>query len=505
MPRRMSVFLFFLSVFFLLFQTVHAAERVRVMEPTVYAPDNLAFLKKGIQQLLTNRIEAAGELASQPEAASFEVRSSLTAFGGTLVTDFTLARISSGESVLFKRYTTQKQEEILSQINTFGDDIVSFLAKEPVSAPASSMAAAPAGTVPFYMQPAVPPQYQVPVAQAPVQTVQGYQIVNTGKMEEDKLISMDTGDLLGNGELELLFVFPREVRVLDIRMEKILARLSLAHYEEALRAEVLDTDNNGKAEIWLTVVNTNSRKMRSRVLEVSGNTLNTLAGPENRFFAKGRNKKGGDIILSRMRGFKTEVFAGEIQEAKLSGKKIVLSQTDLPYSDLFGEIPVRTRGADTLDMFKISDSGHLSLFDTSDNLLWKSENAYAGLPISVNYSTESDKYDKLARYYLPAKCLVLPHGDGKESLLVADNAESVGRLFQRVRMFKTGSLHALTWNEYTVAITQLSPELQGYLADFVFLPGNPGAPSQVLLGLVKGGGDLSLSAKTQFLILTLPK
>lgn len=505
MSRRISIFFFFISALFFLSSGLHAAERVRIMEPSLYAPDNLAFLKKGIQQLLANRVEAAGELASRPEAASFELRSSLTAFGGTLVTDFTLARISSGESVLFKRYTTQKQEEILDQINTFGEEVVAFLAKEPASATPAPMAAQTA-TTPFYAQPAVPPQYQIPVAQAPTHTVQGYQIVNTGRVEEDKLISMDIGDLQGSGSAELALAFSREVRVLDLKMERLLAKLSLAQYEEVIRMDVLDTDKNGKAEIWLTVVNTNSQKLRSRVLELSGTGLNTLAGPENRFFAKARNQRGEAIMLSRMRGFKMEVFSGDIQEAKISGKKIALSKTDIAYTDLFGDIPVRIRDAKTMDVFKISDAGHLSLFDAADNLLWKSENAYAGLPIALTHDTaDGDKYDRTARYYLHAKCIALDHGNGKESLIVADNEESIGRLFQRVRMFKTGSLHAMTWNGYTVDIAQLSPELQGYIADFVLLPGNPGAPAQVLLGLVKGGGDLSLSSKTQFLVLTVPR
>lgn len=470
--------LLFFGLFLLLVVSspLYAREGVHITPPVLHTPEDLHFLREGIHTLLQSQMENNGRLAASPEDAAFELRSTLTAFGGSMVTDLVLIRLPDNDVALSQRHSTKDAGEVLPSITTFGSSVLTFLKK-------------PDGDFEKNSSPAPPRSMRVTRISPP---------------RKGALVSMDSGDLTGSGGLEIVLGDRREIRVQDMALEKDLALFSLPHEEQLLRLDVLDTNADGRAEIWITATNTRTQRMCSRVLILDNTELRVVAGPENRFFAKGRTREGLPVLLTRMRGFRETFFSGDTAEARITEKGIVFQASDPPQETLFERLPVRTRTSDMQETLFLKENGTLSLVSPTEGVLWESREAYAGLPTFLEYVPDQNRVENPAiRYYFPGRIRILPRKGGTESLLIARNIESSGGLFQRIRMFRTASLHLLGWNDFGLESLAASMELDGYIADFIVLP-EQGEPSlKILIGLVKGGGNLSLSPETRFVTCTL--
>lgn len=483
---------FFLCILFSLLMAgapLHAQESVRLAPPILHAPENLKFLGDGITALLTTQMENADLLEKDPEAAGYEIRSVLTAFGGTMVTDLTLMDLDTGKAVLSRRHSTREESEILPEITAFGDAVLTFLQKKgPVAETAPPVPSA----IVFQTKEASP------LPGAPIT----FQIQGISAPRQGALVSMDNGDLTGDGAMEIVLADRNTLRLHTADLQRELAAFSLPHYEHILRVDVLDTNGDGKAEIWLTAINSNTQRMRSRVLVFAQGEIREATGIENRFFAKGRNEDGRSILLTRMRGFRNTLFSGNITEARLSGNAIRLHESRHPQDALFDAIPVRVRDLQTQDRLHIGDKGMLSLVSPSGETVWESRDAYAGSPVFIDYVLEQ-KDGPPERFYFPGRTRILSQEGEPEKLLAIRNVEAAGRLFERMRMFRSGSLHLLSWNGYSLEIAGFTQDFDGYIADFIYIPSEKNSPAKVLFALVKGGGNLSLAPETRFVTCSL--
>ncbi|TWI75628.1 hypothetical protein LZ24_00679 [Desulfobotulus alkaliphilus] len=478
MQRRvLFVILFFI---FAGLQPLQAKEKVVIFPPVVHASEDLSFLADGVQSLLDAQLDAEGWLTRNTEEASFEIRTRITAFGGTMITDFALISRKTDNVHLSQRRSTKDETEILPEVTAFGDQVLAFLQKTTRPAPTVKSAS------------------QIPEPQTAADPKPSFEVLGISSPHKGAVVAMDKGDLTGNGEMEIVFADRREVRIMDAALQSTLASFSLPHHENILQMHVLDTKRNGRAEIWLTAVNPGNERMRSRVLVLEKNTIHVAAGPENRFFARGRNAEGGDVILTRLRGFRDRLFSGPVMEAVLGEKGIDLRESSHPENHLFDAIPVRFRTDMPGDRLFIAENGTLSLVSGTEETLWESRKSYGGIPVSMDFSRTQSRHDEKSRYYFSGRTRILsPTGDS-EDLLAIHNAEAAGGLFQRLRIFRTGSLHLLSWNGYEMEVSARTPDLDGYIADFIHIPARDGEPARIILALVKGGGDLSLSPETRF-------
>ncbi|MCW7754612.1 hypothetical protein OOT00_11515 [Desulfobotulus sp. H1] len=482
MRRPVNLFLYLACFLSMASSSLHAAETLRIAPTTVHASGDLQFLGHGITSLLDAQMAAAGRLARNPDEADFEIRTRLTAFGGTMVTDLALIHLATDKVALSRRNSTTDEGDVLPEITTFGDAVLTFFTERPP---------VPAQALPL------------PAARQKGQSGPSFEVIHMTAPEKGSVLSMDSGDLTGDGKREIVLVDRRDIRVMDPDLQTTLASLTLPAHENALRMDVMDTSGDGRAEIWLTAINPNTQRMRSQVLVYEKGNLRSVAGPENRFFVKSRNRLGEAVMLTRMRGFRDELFSGPVAEARLGNNRILLSESSHPEVHLFDAIPLRIRGNSLNDYLYIADNGTLSLLSDKKESFWESRLAYAGLPVSMDYAEKSGREASSSRHYFTGRTRILADPDGTESLLVLRNVEAAGRLFQRLRIFRTGSLHLLSWNGYEMEIAAETPELDGYIADFILLPASKEEPAKVILAVVKGGGDLSLSPETRFVTCAL--
>ncbi|TYT76011.1 hypothetical protein [Desulfobotulus mexicanus] len=471
------------SILFLIFanlQSLQAKETVFISPPLIHASEDLSFLADGIQSLLDGQLDSEGWLSRNTKEASFEIRTRITAFGGTMITDFALVQKSTDKIQISQRNSTGNDAALLPEVTAFGDKVLAFLQK--TESPAETIIS---GSKKLEEQ-----------STADEKT--SFEVLHISNPYKGAVVAMDAGDLTGNGEMEIVLADRRLIRIMDASLQNTLASFSLPHYEIALQMHVLDTNKNGQAEIWLTAVNPGNQRMRSRVMVLENDKIHVIAGPGNRFFARGRNSKGEDVILTRLRGFRENLFSGPVMEARVTEKGINLAESSHPENNLFDAIPLSVRDNDPKDRLYMAENGTLSLASENGETFWESRNSYGGIPVSMDYSGSQSRHDEKNRYYFYGRTRFLSEDGGTEKILALHNSEAAGGLFQRLRIFRTGSLHLLSWNGYEMEVTARTPEFDGYISDFIHIPAKDQEPAKVILALVKGGGDLSLSPETRF-------
>jgi hypothetical protein len=259
-------------------------------------------------------------------------------------------------------------------------------------------------------------------------------------------MSLDTGDLDGDGQAEIV-VLSRESLMVFKKREKSLElkeTFQKATGEEFLKVSVADMDGNGKAEIYL--VSFYGSRAQSTILEWDGK-LRKIAGQTGHLHVV-KDQTGGQHVLLFQDSNLTNFFAGKMVVMNVApGAK--LSQKDaLP-------LPAETQ-LYTLILYDLDRDGKLEfiglgkpgldematicVWDQQGTVQWQSTERVGGTNNAIRFGKEVGG-DTIPRVIFSSRMAVIDvDNDGKKEVLAITNLPLIGHL--DFKLYDKGNLTA---------------------------------------------------------------
>ncbi len=221
------------------------------------------------------------------------------------------------------------------------------------------------------------------------------------KVDDGRLMAM--GDVDGNGDQEFVLSDGNSIKIYSLKDElREMWHIKGANSEKHLSIDILDMNNNGVAEIFVTslmdeegitnidddIINASRRnqaKMSSYVIEYDTSEGYRKLADNMAFFLR---VTGKSLLMQKyaLRGFGNTVY-----EAEWNGEKYVPG-TPLQLPDgvnIYGFAYVDWQNKGQRNVITYDDNGYLILYDEQGNSIWNSSKSYGKFELTFARKTYS--------------------------------------------------------------------------------------------------------------------
>jgi TolB-like protein len=528
--KKKTVFLFFSSIILLVFVSISSASaaepaRVLILPFNIHADKDLAYLKKGVAEMLASRlalkdkivvvastdsslkteeipetIDAAAALSLGAKSASdYVLFGSLTVLGNNVSTDASFFDMHQKQPLLTFSEVGEAQGEVISHIN-----LLAVRIKDEVFG-RKTLATRP------------------PVAQSSPKPESG----STGRMHPEKLLDKEAGmgimdsedsssssevtatlwktqtfkieiggvaigDVDGDTNNEAVFISNKQIfiyRYANRRFKKIAELkgprpdslggidIGVENPDTFIGVDVADINGNGTAEIFVTSLSETNR-LNSFVLEWNGTEFKTLTKDENWYYRVIKvSQKDLPMLLGQKGGF-TDAFSGPVYALGWDNVRYVTEEKQrlpkwvkvygLTYGDALNE------GQDSV--LAIRKNGTLSILDKDGQEEWTGDETYGGSNIYLLSPAEMKAAKKEGRLddptalkglYLQQRIFVTDlDKDKKNEVIVVKNHDVSRGTFHRYRKFTSGHFEGLVWDNVGLRNKWKTRKFTGYISDY---------------------------------------
>ncbi|AOY60177.1 FG-GAP-like repeat-containing protein [Desulfococcus multivorans] len=504
------------------------AARVLILPFDIHSDKDLSFLRNGIQDMLTSRLTRPGKLQPIPREAALKsiqgladidektagrlgetlgadyvVYGSLTVFGDSISTDARLLDTSGKKTMLSFNESGKESGDVISHIDRFAGQVGETL----FGAGASPAPAAPAAA------PKTPEE----------QSRMHPESLWTGKIdaEDQRLAAGETGkgalgaawksrnfkmaieglsigDVDGDGKNETVFMTEDGVfvyRYTDQRFLKI-AEIRESFNHRHLSIDVADINENGVGEIFVSNIHEERQSLMSYVLEWDGARFKKIAENVKWYFRVIDHPSRGKLLMGQQGDTKRPFTAG-ITEMRYNGVEYVpetAGELPLPrWVNIFGFNSGDVAGNGREMTVAFSERNYLRVLTAENEREWESEEPYLSGGIYVEYPDEAaariGEYREQIRQYLPQRVLISDvDKDGKNEVLVCRNKDAADGLFAKLRIFKSGQIECLAWDQFGLFPKWKTRSISGHVSDYVLGDiNNDGRPELVFAVIRKSG------------------
>lgn len=502
--------------------------RVAIIPFKVNADQDLSFLRDGIVDMLTTRLswedkviviqrettesavnKAAGpineKVARQVGAslgANYVLFGSLTVFGQSVSIDAKMIDVHGIKPAVTFFDQSQGMDTVIPKINLFAEDInektFGRVLTRPSQAPARAVRSQ--GPPDIYAH----PEKLLGGADARYEKTSGLNpdfVLAAGQREsssfwksrnfENNIKAMAVGDVDGDGKQEVVFISQNQVLVyrnLDRRFTKVKEVPGKPNYS-FVSVDVADINQNGKAEIFVTNLNTVKDSLDSFVLEwIDGDFVHI--SKDNNWYYRVLDLPGrGTALLAQKRGISDAFLPGIHELAWRNGDYESVDTLVIPKKvNVFGFAmgDVMNEGNEMVLVFDEDD--YLHILTKSGSKEWKSDEHYGG---SVNYldtdsKTEASEKDRL---YLGQRIFIRDlDRDGKNEVIVVKNKGTGSRLFKRFRNYSSGEIVSLLWDGLGLALNWKTRKIHGYVSDFAIADFDNDGEEEIVAAVVMSKG-----------------
>jgi hypothetical protein len=123
---------------------------------------------------------------------------------------------------------------------------------------------------------------------------------------------------------------------------------------------------------------------------------------------------------------------------------------------------------------------------------------------STHSSNVIGKEDSGKRIYIPSRIIAMDvNNDGITDVVVNKNLSTASRHVEGYKNFKSGEIHAMSWNGIALSGIWQTKRIDGYIPDFQFLPlQEEENRAKLFVGLVLSTGWTSTFTKKESTVLT---
>lgn len=435
--------------------TTYALEitTVAILPFTINAAENLAFLREGIVDMLSCRLslkdkvdvvekelvkkkvaEFKGGLDKETSLkigsalnADYVIMGSLTVVGNSVSLDAKILDVAQETQLAPFFHQSKGIDEVIPTVNQLALDIkTKILAPEiarPESVPAPKDTVAEERIVKPIEKDALPMEPFL-TARVPFE-----------------IVGLDVGDMDGDGQNELVLIDHKNVFIYQFRGNRLVQsqKITGRRSDDYVSLDVADLDGNGKAEIYVSNIIGDS--MGSFVLEHAAGKFNTLASGENWLFRILRHPTRGESLIGQRREISGS-FTGRVYFLTLDNKKIIKGEglLLLPKANVFNFTMGDMEGNGKIDTVLLAENGDLILIGPGGEVDWEEEGGYGGSPTFIQDRAKDDGFHPEGELVFLSSRLFMygMDSEGKQQLVLCRNELKTGRLFSRVRLFKSG-------------------------------------------------------------------
>lgn len=326
-----------------------------------------------------------------------------------------------------------------------------------------------------------------------------------------RIKGISIGDIDGDNKQEIVFISQNRIfvyRNIERRFVRVIEIAGKPRHN-FIGVDVADVNGNGKAEVFVTNLNTVTESLESFVLEWEAGNFETLTKKNNWYYRVLELPMRGTVLLGQKRGISDPFIGGIYELAWQNGKYEPAGSVNVPkglnvFAFTIGD--VLHDGNEMVLAFNEND--YLQIMTRSGSKEWKSDEHYGG---SVNYfDIESrDGDQEKDRLFLPQRIFLKDlDRDGKKEVLVVKNHEGAGRLFKRFRSFSSSEIVSLSWNGLGLALNWKTRKIHGYVSDIAIGDFDNDGQDELVAAVVLGkGGSLLPKAKSVIISydLAIPK
>jgi len=507
---------------FALICTASAAEpkKVLILPFAVNADKDLAYLKKGVANMLASRlatidqvvvIDAADsglEVEKIPETpdvqsaatlgaearADYVLSGSLTVFGDNVSTDARFVDVHQKQAVLNFSETGNSRGEVISHIDHLAarikEEVFGEKSPPPTTATSPQSPEGPSESAEKtetgagsrehpekLLDKAAAEEFGGPEETTPAGEVPAVLWKTQSFKAEIKGFAL--GDVDGDKKNEAVFIDPKTIyiyRQADRRFTKV-AEIPGDPLDNFIGVDVADINNNAIAEIFVTSLS-DKNYLRSFVLEWDGTKFETLAKDENWYFRVNKGSGGTSPLLLGQKGGFNNLFSGPVCILKWnSGRYTAEDQQRLPnwatvYGLDFGDVLNDGRQM----AVALTQKETLSILDQDGKEEWTGNDTYGGS--NVYLLAPADKIDAtkvgqmidptaFSGTYLQQRIFITDlDKDNKNEVIVVKNQDVSRGLFHRYKKYTGGYFEALIWDNVGLRGKWRTRNFSGYISDY---------------------------------------
>jgi hypothetical protein len=134
-------------------------------------------------------------------------------------------------------------------------------------------------------------------------------------------------------------------------------------------------------------------------------------------------------------------------------------------------------------------------------VLWKSDEFYGGTTRFIGGTegfgaAKASSQEGSARIYIPSRIIVYDvNGDGQQDIIINKNLSTSSRLFENMKNYPSGEIHALSWNGIALSELWRTRKIDGYIVDYLLRPNADKKGAELLVGLILGSSSFDLFAE----------
>lgn len=456
--------------------------KVAILPVTINSPENLDYMKAGLLDMLSSRIELEGRIAVVEKGqvrkalsqisgeidteqakkigeilgVDYVVFGSLTKLGDSASLDLKLLKIKEEKPASPVYVQAKKMEEIVARV----DELALNINEKILGYPLRTMPAEKPAPKEKELA-AIPIPAPAPKPQVPVRSTAGGEFWQSQSFPfQIKGIAVDDFD--GDGRNEVALIDERNLYI--YRWEtgefKLLWKFNGRMADRYLAVDAGDIDKDGKAEIFVT--NIQSDRLASFAVAFKDGAYRKVASELDWFLRVMEWGEKGKILLGQGKG-QQAAWEGPIYELGWKGKEI----KEIGRAQVPNGVPIYSFAPfihdNKVDFIFIDADFKMKIMNAQGKVIWRSREIYGSENLiqvkSLATGTGPDKGDEFA--FVNVRLI----SRGNE-IIVIRNISPIGDFFKRQKYFNKGEVQSLIWTGAMFMENWKSREISGYLADF---------------------------------------